>query len=404
MAAKSKISKKKMSIRLRGGAKLIASADAVPFTQEYNSWKEMAQSAKCTGENIGMRGSVVAEIKDSGTYNLYQVTQKSGVIRRIRWNGGESPKSKGRGGVKVIQELEKISANSTDLTDEQLPFLKSVIDELKIHSQPDADTNPANIVFTDPTELSANGSILERGKKIVYGHYRTQHYARWRKGKKDKETKKRENVPMINSGWFSDNKGVARPPAWQVLFAEDESYSPFAHIGLLQVCEKAYKTIEDMEWDVDPSYPIPITGKKIAEELYNNVANVKKEVDSWLANPKTSPFLKTDGNLDRKEASEAFKTVAITLEDNKDLQIIQQYIKLPIDIDTVYLDVTPTQCYNMAKLNKDYVKFLRERTYAQIVAVNRRKKKVEARQAVKDRQAKKAGTEPPKKKGVNKDV
>jgi len=289
-----------------------------------------------------------------------------------------------------MEKLRILRANSKDLTQEQLDFLDNVIKELEIHKQPNAETNPANIVFTDPASLTVNGSIDKTEE--VYGHYRTKKYARWRSNKVDKDTGKKEKVPAINTKWYSYVRdGSARPPAWQVLYAEDESHSPFNHIGLLEVCKRAYKTIEDLEWDVDPNYPIPITGSKIAQTLYANIPEVKEEVDSWLKDPDNSPFIKTDGTLDRQEASQAFKTVEITLDTAKELKIIQNYIKVPVDIDTIYLDVTPTQCYNMAMLNKNYVKFLRERTYEQKVAVNRRKKKVEARQAVKDKQTKKEG-------------
>jgi len=398
MAAKKPIKKKRMSIKLRSGAKLIAPTDAIPFTTEYTSWEKKAQGL--SGETIGMRGVQSSKSDKTGkktttsantaTMNLYDFTKNSGQIRRVKWNGGQSPKSPNKGGMKVIEELEKLRANSKDLTEGQLDFLSNVIKELEKHKQPNAETNPANIMFTDPIALTINGSIEDTAP--VYGHYRTKNYARWRSNKKDKDTGRKEKVPAINTKWYSSSKdGTARPPAWQVLYAEDTSHSPFNHIGLLEVCKRAYKTIEDLEWDIDPSFPIPITGSKIAEKLYNNIPEVKEEVDSWLENPDDSPFIKTNGDLDRQEAAQAFKTVAITLDTAKELKVIQDYLKLPIDIDTIYLDVTPTQCYNMAMLNKEYAKYLRERTYAQRVAINRRKKKEAARRAVKDRQAKKEG-------------
>ena len=398
MAAKKPIKKKQMSIKLRSGAKLIAPTDAIPFTTEYTSWEKKAEGL--SGETIGMRGvqnskpdkkgNKTSSSTNTATMNLLEFTEQSGQIRRVKWNGGKSPKSPNKGGMKVMEKLRILKSNSKDLTEEQLDFLDSVIKELEKHKQPNAKTNPANIVFTDPTELTINGSIENTEK--VYGHYRTKNYARWRSNKKDADTGKNEKVPMINDAWYSyTQNGTARPPAWQVLYAEDESNSPFNHIGLLEVCKRAYKTIEDLEWDIDPNYPIPITGSKIAQTLYNNIPEVKEEVDSWLATPDNSPFIKTDGTLDRQEASQAFKTVEITLDTAKELKIIQNHLKVPVDIDTIYLDVTPTQCYNMAMLNKNYVKFLRERTYEQRVAVNRRKKKQEARQAVKDKQAKKEG-------------
>tara|TARA_R110000823_G_scaffold13572_9_gene44982 strand:+ start:1493 stop:2683 length:1191 start_codon:yes stop_codon:yes gene_type:complete len=376
MAAKSKIKKTPLTVKLRGGGTMVATVNgkkAIPFTKQYESWKKMAESV--SAEDMKMLHPTTQDL------NLLKFTENSGVLSRIYVTKNmQSPKSKGQGGVRIIQELNKILVSKSDLKDEQIIFMENLITELEKHNLPSADTNPANIMFSDPVDLTPKGYIEK--DEPVYGHYRTVNYQEWRSTKKDKDSKTFENVPAVDDDWYSYTKdGSARPPAWQILFAENANYKPFQHIGLLKVCKNNLEVLNNLEWNVDPSDPIPVTGSKVARKLYEGIDTIRDEVDSW-ATEGSDGLLNTNGFLYGNEASRALATVPIELDTNSEVKIIQELIGLGFDVDTIYLNVTPTQCKNMLNMSDKYKKYKREMTREQKVATNKKRRLTESRARV----------------------
>jgi hypothetical protein len=109
--------------------------------------------------------------------------------------------------------------------------------------------------------------------------------------------------------------------------------------------------------------------------------------------------LKTDLTLYAKQASESLRTVRIEASTAEHVDLFEEILKLQnIDVDSIYINVTPLQCNRMALMNKDYADRLKRRTYEQKVAVNRRAQAKRAKEEVERRRARSQGKKSKKKK------
>ena len=387
MAAKKPIKKKIMQIKTTSGAVLIADYKGLPFTELYKNWRAACGDVK--KEKLFME---VANVE-----NLLVAIQKQGVIPRQRYDKGSivSPKNPNEGGVEIIRQLDAIAAKENDLSKEQLPFLRKIVAELKSHTVAGSQTNPRNIVFSDPI-INSKGFITD--DEPVYGHYRTVRYQMWRSNKKDKDTNKFESVPACPESWYSESKDTAKPPMWQALYAPTASGDGqlIQSKGLLPIMEEYLKAVEDLTYSGTRENPPRITSKTIAKDLYDSFSKVREEVASWVK--EGSPFLKTDLTLYGKQASESLRTIRIEASTAEHVDLFEEILKLQnIDVDSIYINVTPLQCKRMALMNKDYADRLKSRTYAQKVAVNRRAQSKRAKEEVERRRAMSQGKTPKKK-------
>jgi len=387
MAAKKPIKKKQMRIRTTSGAVLVADYDGLPFKQLYGLWRDVCEKVSAADMFMDVRN-----------YNLLQAVQQSGVIDRVYSNNMTSPRSPNKGGVEVIRQLDAIAAKDNDLQKTQLPFLKKLIAELKSHTVGESITNPRNIVFSDPI-INAKGHIIRT--ETVYGHYRTRRYEIWRSSKTDADTGKFESVPKCPSSWYKYEKDRATPPMWQALYAPTASGRGqiIQSKGLLPIIEEYFDEVKDLTYSGTRDNPISITSRTIAKDLFEAFPEVEEEVKSWVR--EDSPFLKTDLTLYGKQASESLSLIPIQAETAKEMDVFEAILKvqnLGLDVDTIYIKVSPLQCKRMALMNKDYADRLKARTYEQKVAVNRRAQSKRAKEEVERRRAKGQGKKPKNKK------
>lgn len=363
-----------MRIRTTSGAVLVADYDGLPFKQLYSLWRDVCKQV--TASDMFM------DVRD---FNLLRAVKESGTIDRVYSNNMASPRSPNKGGVEVIRQLDAIAAKDNDLQKTQLPFLKKLIAELKSHTVAESKTNPRNILFSDPI-VNAKGHIIRT--KTVYGHYRTERYKIWRSSKKDADTGKFENVPKCPSSWYSYKEDTARPPMWQALYAPTASGRGqiIQSKGLLPIIEEYYEDVKDLTYSGTRDKPISITSKSIAKDLFEAFPEVEEEVKSWVR--EDSPFLRTNLTLYGKQASESLSLIPIKAETAREMEVFESILKvqnLGLDVDTIYIKVTPLQCNRMALMVKDYADRLKNRTYEQSVAVNRRAQSKRAKEEVERR-------------------
>tara|TARA_R100001463_G_scaffold23110_3_gene55310 strand:+ start:1032 stop:2192 length:1161 start_codon:yes stop_codon:yes gene_type:complete len=386
MAAKKPIKKKQMRIKTTSGAVLIADYKGLPFTQLYKNWREACKDV--TKEDMFME---VANVP-----TLLVAIQKHGVIARQRYNKESlvSPKNPNEGGVEIIRQLDAIAGKQNDLSKDQLPFLRKLVAELKSHTIAGSETNPRNIVFSDPV-INDDGYIID--DETVYGHYRTVRYRLWRSNKKDKETGNFEDVPACPESWYDESLDTAEPPMWQALYAPTANNNPLKSKGLLPIMEEYLKAVENLTYSGTRENPPRITSRTIAKDIYEAFPKVREEVASWVK--EGSPFLKTDLTLYGKQASESLRTIRIEASTAEHVDLFEEILKLQnIDVDSIYINVTPLQCTRMALMNKDYADRLKSRTYAQRTAVNRRAQSKAAKEEVERRRAGSQGKKSKKKK------
>lgn len=377
MAAKKPIKKKQMRIRTTSGAVLVADYDGLPFKQLYTLWQDV-----CTKVSAA---DMFMEVRD---FNLLRAVKESGTIDRVYSDNMASPRSPNKGGVEVIRQLDAIAAKDNDLQKTQLPFLKKLIAELKSHTVAESKTNPRNILFSDPI-VNTKGHII-RTKK-VYGHYRTERYKIWRSSKKDADTGKFESVPKCPSSWYNYKQDTATPPMWQALYAPTASGRGqiIQSKGLLPIIEEYYEAVKNLTYSGTRDKPISITSKSIAKDLFEAFPEVEEEVKSWVR--EDSPFLRTNLTLYGKQASESLSLIPIKAETAREMEVFESILKvqnLGLDVDTIYIRVTPLQCNRMALMVKDYADRLKNRTYEQSVAVNRRAQSQRAKEEVERRRGK----------------
>ena len=174
------------------------------FGQMYDDW---ATALK------GTKGNIFAV---NNSIDLYTMYLAQGLVGRI--HGNPSPASDG-GGNKINAIIEKI-VNIHEITEveiEQLESVKTLMDE---YSNPEHEDNPRNILFTDITIDSKTGKHLDEDE--VFGHYRTKEYEIKREYKIKSAQLNNSKVwppaPAAPEHWYSDSKGEAKPPFWQVLY------------------------------------------------------------------------------------------------------------------------------------------------------------------------------------------
>ena len=204
----------------------------------------------------------------------------------------------------------------------------------------------------------------------------------------DKKTKKGQKVPRCPSSWYSYDKDTAEPPMWQAFYAPTENNKPLQSRGLLPIIDEYYEAVKDLTYSGRRENPARITSRTIAKDLYETFPEIRAEVAEWVK--EGSPFLKTNLSLYGKQASDSLKTIEIKAEGLAEIELFEQILnlqKLDIDVDSIFINVTPLQCTRMASMNKDYADRLKNRTYEQRVAVNRRKQS----QAAKDEVSRKQG-------------
>lgn len=386
MAAKKPIKKKQMRIRTTSGAVLVADYDGLPFKQLYTLWRGVCEQVTASDMFMDVRN-----------FNLLRAVKESGTIDRVYSDNMASPRSPNKGGVEVIRQLDAIAAKDNDLQKTQLPFLTKLIEELKSHTVAESITNPRNILFSDPI-TNAKGHII-RTKK-VYGHYRTRRYEIWRSSKKDADTGKFESVPKCPSSWYNYDKDMATPPMWQALYAPTASGKGqiIQSKGLLPIIEEYFDEVKDLTYSGTKDSPISITSRSIAKDLFEAFPEVEEEVKSWVR--EDSPFLKTDLTLYGKQASESLSLIPIRAETSREMDVFEAILKvqnLGLDVDTIYIKVTPLQCNRMALMVKDYADRLKSRTYEERVASNRRAQSKRANEEVERRRAMGQGKESKKK-------
>ena len=214
----------------------------MPETQkDYNEWKKKTQGL--TKEQIGVVGRAASkegkEYRDTLFEHIFDH-----VIRAV-----QRPKQDKRNGAKELMTLLEnvIEGDDTPISEQDADEIYDLIEHLKNMGKPDSDVNPANIPFTEPTELVKPKREGEkwgkRGSKTIYGHYRTKMYADVRQKVHGDNSK-----PAKPDSWHSDARdGSARPPFWQGLFAQSsvsEGAGTELDMGLLGILEKLEKGID----------------------------------------------------------------------------------------------------------------------------------------------------------------
>ena len=129
----------------------------------------------------------------------------------------------------------------------------------------DSVYNPANIEFENPMDWTGKGTVLGSTEPI-YGHYRTEDYEDNREEKVSKDFPEGQNVPAVNSTWYSEeNLPAATPPVWQALFG-DGTVEPFRTRGLLHVVLEGVRLLDSGIEIAIPS--VRISGPNSSEKAY----------------------------------------------------------------------------------------------------------------------------------------
>ena len=313
-----------------GKYKATATRDFKSFAESYKIWRRTCS---------GLRGRAIGVAKTKKS--LLGLIVGMGKLGRIAGNSG--PMSD-RGWTYIDTELRKIFSlkGGRQIDKGQLDLLKNLDNLLEEYKKPNSPANPANIVFEEPLNWDdETGEVLERRK--VYGHYLTEDYVEYRN--EFKGTK----LTAVDKSWYSyQDDGSARPPMWQALFGEDKILGKESK-GLQQVVKDAIESFANLGLSFRKDTPIPIQGRG------SGAAALKiPEIKSmFTAFARDDEFTTPAGNFSTDKAARIIRNTPINLTTKQHQNVLRQIesdLKIPNEIEEVYIKMSRGQMKNMAIL------------------------------------------------------
>jgi hypothetical protein len=202
--------------------------DYSKFKKIFNMWKK---DCKKSGEDLRSKTNAT----------LFEMIQNHG--RYTSPHRANTANKKGAG--KIVEQLDKLITNSEKLETPDTQFIDNAIEMLQ---QVEKTNNPRNIPYTIPKTFNRKTFEydLESDVDVVYGHYRTPNYLKYRNAKaavkENMESEKGKPAPAL---WFSTKENTAKPPMWQALFAEGDG--DVVNTGLLYVLIAAKDMVKEVE-------------------------------------------------------------------------------------------------------------------------------------------------------------
>ena len=313
-----------------GKYKATAQRDFETFSEGYAVWN------KTCG---GLKGSAIGVSKTKKS--LLDLVQ--GIGREGRSTGTSSPaNSMGWNDIgRLLQQIFSMRAGR-EIKQEQLDLLKNLDIMLENHSKPNSPANPANIKFEEPMSWNEEtGKVVER--RDVFGHYLTDDYVEYRNEFKD------ANLTAVDSEWYSyQDDGSAKPPMWQALFSTSGILGKESK-GLHQVVKDAISHFDGLELSFRKETPIPIEGRG------SGAAALKiPEIKSmFTAFARDTAFTTPAGNFSTTKAKTIITRTPINIANKQQanvLRSIESDLKIPNDIEEVYITMSRRQMKNMAVL------------------------------------------------------
>ena len=326
MAKGKKLRKNNISITLGDGTIVDAERDNTAFRKTFQDWENMAKSL--SGETIGnMR---------TGN-SLYDMFVEQGVTGRVMGNSG--PKNRNKGGVEIYKMIRKIKS-SREYSTTEIEYLETLDKLMDEYAKSDSDMNPANISFENPIDWTEKGTVL--ATEPIYGHYRTEDYEDNRAEKVSKDFPEGQDVPAVNTSWYSESKGEAKPPFWQALYG-DGTGDVFTGKSLHQCIKEAITGFDNLEFEVSKKTPLNFS-KLGAWQKALQIDGITDIVKNWLKKPNRN------GNFSSKLCLNEIVDTPHTIEGNES-DVVKNIMQLPglkQEITEIWVSMARRQVLNMA--------------------------------------------------------
>jgi len=205
--------------------------------QEYIDWKKTLESKGLA--DIGITGRGHRKDGSQGKKTLLEHIENH--IEAAIQRPGQSQ----RKGVNfVLTYLDEVILHENSIiTQKDEDNMLAFIGDIKKFWE--TDSNPRNIVFTQPRSLRRRGGKwIEVGKETVYGHYRTPMYI----DKRKKVDGSEKELDAVDSSWYDTAPDTSKPPFYQAIFSNsslDESVGKPITNGILGILERFEESLGD---------------------------------------------------------------------------------------------------------------------------------------------------------------
>lgn len=313
-----------------GDYKATATRNFKTFSESYMIWRRTCSGLR--GKAIGVskaKKSLLGLIVGMG--KVGRVAGNSGPMNDVGWSYIDSQ----------LRKIFSLKGGRT-IDTEQLQLLKTLDKLLEEYKKPNSPANPANISFEEPLNWDdETGEVLER--RNVYGHYLSEDYVDYRNEFKDAK------LTPVDTSWYAySDDGSAKPPMWQALFSETGILGKESK-GLHQVVKDAIDSFANLGLSFKKDTPIPIQGRG------SGTAALKiPEIKSmFTAFARDDEFTTPAGNFSTDKAARIIRNTPINLttkEHQNVLRSIESDLKIPNEIEEVYITMSRRQMKNMAVL------------------------------------------------------
>tara|TARA_R100000406_G_scaffold61315_1_gene42654 strand:+ start:1350 stop:2783 length:1434 start_codon:yes stop_codon:yes gene_type:complete len=257
--------------------------------------------------------------------SLYETVLQHGTAKYSRQRGGRGGGDKAGGYVLgELQEFAKL--DSLDEIDyNELRGFKKVMTDIQAKG---SELNPANIEFRGIVGYSKKGGKKQIKRDLVWGHFLTPAYHRYRVDKA-KENNERYDMPPPNPKWTSlKNDGSARPPLWEALFGQ----------GGLEDLVDSFIELAGEPIDIPRTPEVEVANVRRKRGNLAEVPAVRAMVEEILQDK--SLYAKNTNSPVKSRLKEAFntKTIAVTEEDMK---MIGPLVFVKVDGQNVRLSEIP---------------------------------------------------------------
>lgn len=321
-----KLRKNNISVTLADGTIMNAERDNTAFRKCFQDWENKAK---------GLSGDTIGNLRTGNS--LYDMFKQQGITGRVMENSG--PKNKDKGGPEIFEMIRKIKSERAYSTTE-LEWLGKLDELMDEYAKPESEMNPANISFENPTRWTEKGTVLST--EPVYGHYRTEDYQDNRADKISKDFPEGQNVPAVNSTWYSSNRGEAKPPFWQAIYG-DGTGDAFTGKSLHQCIKESIEGFNNLEFEVSKKTPLNFA-KLGAWQKAIQIDGIMDIVIKWLKKPNRN------GNFSSKLCLNELKQTPHSMEGNES-DVVKNIMQLPgmkQDITEIWVSMARRQVLNMA--------------------------------------------------------
>ena len=324
--AKGKLRKDNLSIKLEDGTIMNAERDNTAFRKTFQDWENMAK---------GLSGETIGNLRSPNS--LYDMFKEQGISGRVMGNSG--PKNRNKGGPEIFKMIRKIKSSRAYSTME-LEYLETLDKLMDEYAKPDSEMNPANISFENPTDWTEKGTVTSTN--TVYGHYRTEDYQDNRADKVSKDFPEGQDVPAVNSTWYAESEGEAKPPFWQAIYG-DGTGDAFTGNSLHLCIKEAIEGFNNLEYEVSKKTPINFA-KLGAWQKALQIDGISDIVKEWLEKPNRN------GNFSSKLCLNEIVKTEHSMEGNES-EVVKNIMQMPgmkQDIKKIWVSMARRQVLNMA--------------------------------------------------------